>query len=201
MTLPYQSRCQTGNHGRWPILGDGGAKILVAHGVLLTALAGFLVGCGSEDPDKIPRLRGSMVRRPVTQETRRKIKPENYQNSVEVIPPERSGQRGLTRAELDDRLGDQPDPRTIEVIPPERSGQRGFTQAQLDDRLGDEPDPWTIEVIPPERSGQRGLTQAQLGDGLSDEPDPHTIEVIPPERSGQRGLTREELKAVGQSGH
>jgi len=101
---------------------------------------------------------------PAEAENRKAVDPR----SIEVIPPDKPGGRGVTQAELDALRASEPqltDPRSIEVIPPEKPGGRGVTQAELDALKASEArriDPRLIEVIPPDKPGEPGITQEQL---------------------------------------
>jgi len=85
---------------------------------------------------------------------------------IEVAPPEKPGEKGLTLRELDAIIAKQKeiDPGDIEVIPPEKPGEKGITQRELDAIIAKQKkiDPGDIEVAPPENPGERGLTQREL---------------------------------------
>ena len=54
---------------------------------------------------------------------------------VEVIPPQKPGERGVTQRQLEAMKKSQKtiDPLDIEVVPPQKPGERGVTQRQLDE--------------------------------------------------------------------
>jgi hypothetical protein len=85
---------------------------------------------------------------------------------VEVIPPKKVGERGVTQRQLEEMRKSQKtiDPLDIEVIPSQTVGERGVTQRQLEAMKKSQKtiDPLDIEVIPPQKVGERGITQRQL---------------------------------------
>ncbi len=106
--------------------------------------------------------------------------------TLEVIPPERPGEKGTTEEELELYLAEQITPceDDIEVIPPEE-GQKGMTAFELKRELSSykaisEGD---IEVIPPEGNEQKGITAAEVENQLKTykaEPEDE-IEIFPSE--------------------
>jgi hypothetical protein len=54
---------------------------------------------------------------------------------VEVIPPQKVGERGITQRQLEEMRKRQKtiDPLDIEVVPPQNPGERGITQRQLEE--------------------------------------------------------------------
>ena len=109
------------------------------------------------DPGVTPRQQKAIV------STRQKeVGPED----VEVIPPRKPGERGVTQRQLEAMQKSQKtiDPLDIEVIPPQKPGERGVTQRQLEAMQKRQVtiDPLDVEVIPPQKVGERGVTQRQL---------------------------------------
>ena len=107
---------------------------------------------------------------------------------LEIIPPERPGEKGLTEWELlDQRTMKRVDFLKLEIIPPERSGERGLTEREFM-AMRDRPRriaPLDSEIVPPERSGERGLTEREFlatQDHRSGRIDPLDQEILPPER-------------------
>ena len=111
-----------------------------------------------------------------------KIDPQD----IEVIPPEKPGERGITQREIDAIRAMQKkiDPGDIEVIPPDKPGERGITQRELDAIIAMQKkiDPKDIEVIPPENSGESGITQREIDAirALHQEANTPDIELVPP---------------------
>ena len=129
------------------------------------------------------------------------------QYSVEVIPPEVPGERGITQSELNSMLAIQGtvDPLDVEVVPPQIPGERGITQRELNAILASEKkvDPADLEVISSPVPGERGITQKELNSILAQENkvDPLDVEVIPPSVPGEKGITQRELNAILASGN
>jgi len=108
-------------------------------------------------------------------------------DTIEVIPPRKPGERGLTQKQVDAlKPAATADPDAIEVIPPRKPGEHGLTQKQVDAlKPAAATDPDAIEVIPPRKPGERGLTQRQV-DALRPAPagiDPQS-KIIPPNKPG-----------------
>ena len=124
---------------------------------------------------------------------------------LEVIPPDKPGERGVTQRELDAILAreKQIDPLDVEVIPPMNPGEKGVTQRELNAMLARENkmDPLDVEVIPPRTPGERGVTQREINAHQNSEPmiDPQNLEVVPPGNPGERGVTQSELNAIKAS--
>jgi hypothetical protein len=121
---------------------------------------------------------------------------------LEVIPPDKPGERGITQRELDAILASENkvDPLDVEVIPPQNIGERGVTQRELNAILASEnkDDALDMEVIPPQSPGDRGITQRELDVILASEnkDDALDMEVIPPQNPGERGVTQRELNTM-----
>jgi len=191
--------------------------LLAGVGVLACALAGGLCGCGSDETQPVSRQdkkpEATEIAKPQVKEVLIKtnrgassIPAQLLQRTdpgkIEVVPPARSGERGLTRAELNAKAGSTApiDPASVEVVPPSKPGERGLTRAELKamaDSAAPEA-PASVEVVPPSKPGERGLTRAELK-AMTDSAapvDPDSIEVVPPSKPGERGLTRAELNAL-----
>ena len=121
---------------------------------------------------------------------------------IEVIPPQKPGERGITQRELNAMMAQKAkvDPLDIEVIPPQKPGERGITQRELNAMMAQKTkvDPLDIEVIPPRNPGEPGVTQRELNAIMAQKAktDPLDVEVIPPQKPGERGITQRELNAL-----
>jgi hypothetical protein len=131
---------------------------------------------------------------------------------MEVIPPRRPGEPGVTLGEIKAlraaQSEQQVDPQLREVIPPRRPGEPGVTMREIKAlraaQSEQQADPQLREVIPPPRPGEPGVTlreikalrTAQSGQQV----DPQLREVIPPPRPGGRGVTVGEINASGGAG-
>jgi|GEM_PF-2094497 len=127
---------------------------------------------------------------------------------IEVIPPDRPGDRGITQRELDQILAkkDKIDPLDIEVVPPNKPGEKGITQRELNELKSkqEKPDPLSIEVVPPDESGGKGVTQQEYEAIKASQKKVDILdhEVVPPDKPGQKGITQRELnklKSVGST--
>jgi len=111
-----------------------------------------------------------------------KIDPQD----IEVAPPNKPGERGITQREIDAIRAKQEkiDPGDIEVMPPDKPGEKGITQRELDAIIAKQKkiDPGDIEVIPPENPGERGITQREIDAirALHQEANTPDIELAPP---------------------
>ena len=78
------------------------------------------------DPGVAPKQQKDIVSTP-----QKAIAPDH----VEVIPPQKPGERGITQRQLEEMKKRQAtiDPLDIEVIPPQKPGERGITQRQLEE--------------------------------------------------------------------
>jgi len=133
------------------------------------------------DPDVTPRQQKDIV------STRQKAADPL---DIEVIPPQKPGEPGITQRELDEIKKSQTniDPLDIEVIPPQKPGKRGVTQRELDEIKKSQTniDPLDIEVIPPRKPGERGTTQRQL-DEMKKSQASITPPLAIPSKNAERG--------------
>ena len=100
--------------------------VLSAGLCLLIAVICLFTGCGSgpAEPEATakhqisPDQRNLKVKESFPERARRR--PPGRQGRVEVLPPARPGERGLTRAEVEALLSEAPDFYSLEVLPPEK---------------------------------------------------------------------------------
>jgi hypothetical protein len=126
--------------------------------------------------------------------------------NLEVTPPEKPGESGVTQqAEIEAamRASKMIDPQDIEVLPPDKPGERGITRQEIEAamRASKMIDPQDIEVLPPDKPGERGITRQEIEAAVtaSKPIDPQDIEVLPPSRPGGRGVTQREINAITAS--
>lgn len=106
---------------------------------------------------------------------------------IEVIPPTKPGEKGITLRELDGtkEYREKINPLDVEVIPPKNPGEKGITIRELKEMRTNknEINPLDIEVIPPKNPGEKGITVRELQQAQENRKkiDPVVIEMFPPE--------------------
>lgn len=91
-----------------------------------------------------------------------KNSPKIDRKPMEIIPPSKPGERGVTQAQVDAlKPTSNIDRGAIELVPPSKPGERGLIQAQLEGmkpaKSAEASD--NLEVIPPGKPGEHGLSQ------------------------------------------
>jgi len=127
---------------------------------------------------------------------------------IEVVPPDRPGDKGITQRELNQILAQRKkiDPLDLEVVPPDKPGEKAITQRELNELKSkqEKPNPLSIEVVPPDEPGGKGVTQQEYEAIRASQKkvDILDLEVVPPNKTGQKGITQRELnklKSVGST--
>lgn len=100
---------------------------------------------------------------------------------MEIIPPGKTGERGLTLGQLEAVKSAQPVEPPRVVVPPSRTGDPGLTHAQLKDiKRSNEIDPDSVEVIPPSKPGGRGVTLGEIKRSKANQTEPPLNIMTPP---------------------